>query len=343
MGSWTLLGIFAFYFFTSIPTFQGAGAWVARGLAFWKSSEKRAVSLRIEQSLNSVQEEIDREAQGVIPYPAKVEWIDKPSYLDTSEEVVVIRMKEHEENPRNVAFAVVDYVTKGMIPFSRPYLERPIQIAIDATMIKRMLHERDESALDYYLTNVLSKKKEDEELQTCLKMLDSLDQQGLFTRIYLEEVKEVGLKMYPMEDQYAVRETKELLKRLDVLARRKQGQRGTANPYIARRIKVAYVLIAETEKLLWEGSEPHVQYGLRCLRNGCEAIYLLSRGVKTKYAREVANELAKRGNMRIVSFCEYEETWEKGKTNTVCVQLRSNQSSESTASTNQHTSVSSNR
>jgi hypothetical protein len=337
MGSWTLLGILAFYFFTSIPAFQGAGAWVARGLSFWKSNEKKAVSLRIEKTLNSVQNEIDREAKGVIPYSAKVEWIDKPSYLDTSEEIVVIRMKEHEENPRNVAFAVVDYVTKGMIPFSRLYIERPIQTAVDTTMIRRMLHERDESALDYYLTNVLSKKKDDEELQRYLKVLDNLEQQGLFTRIYLEEVKEVGLKMYPMEDQYAVRETKEMLKHLDILARRKQGQKGAANPYIGKRIKVAYILIAESERLLFEGSKPQVQYGLKCLENGCEAIYLLSRGAKTKYGREVANELARKGNMRIVSSSEYEQTWEKGKTKTLCVQLRSNHTSEDVISSNKET------
>ena len=110
MGSWAAFGIFVYILFTSVPAFQGAGAWIARGLSFFKSGAKSAVAFKIEQSLNLAQEEINDEVKGLIPYPAKVDWVEKPSYLDTKEEVVIIRMKEHEENPRNVALAVINVV-----------------------------------------------------------------------------------------------------------------------------------------------------------------------------------------------------------------------------------------
>jgi hypothetical protein len=322
MGSWTAFGIFVFYLLTSVPAFQGAGAWIARGLSFWKAGAKSAVALKIQQSLNLAQEEINNEAKGIIPYRAKVEWVDKPSYLDTEEEVVVIRMKEYEENPRNVAYAVIDYISKGMIPYSRLYIEKPIQTAIDSTMVKKILLERDKSSLDYFLTNVLNKALGQEGVQHYIDVLNNVDDRGLFTRVYLEELKELGLELYPTNDQDAIRETKEYVEHLNVLATRKRGEIGTAKPYIGKKIKVAYILIAEPEKLKREGFMPYIQYALHCIKDGAEAIYLLSRGKKNRPAMKLADSIALTCKMRIVNVSEYEESMEDGLLKSLCIELR---------------------
>ena len=322
MGSWAVFGILIFYLFTSVPAFQGAGAWIARGLSFWNTGEKSAVALKIEQSLNAAQEEINSEAKGIIPYHAKVEWVNKPSYLNTDEEVAVIRMKEHEENPRNVAYAVIDYITMGMVPYSRPYIEKPIQTAIDSTMIKKILLVRNKGALDYFLTNVLNKALGEEAVQHYMDVLNNLDERGLLTRVYLEELKELGLELYPTPNQDALRETKEYMQHLNVLATRKKGELGKADPYIGRRIKVAYVLIAEPEKLKREGFAPYVQYAMHCVEEGAEALYLLSRGEKNKSAMRLADSIALTCKMKVANVSEYEEAIEDGVPTALCVELR---------------------
>jgi hypothetical protein len=327
MGSWTLFGVILYYLLTSVPTFQGIGAWIARGLSFWKSGGKSAVSLKIEQSLNLAQEEINKEAEGVVPFPAKVEWVDKPSYLDTNEELVIIRMKEYEENPRNIAYAVVDYISKGMIPFSRLYVETPIQVAIDSTMVKKILLNRNQSALDYYLTNVLNKKLAQEGVRKYMGIMGNLDDHGLFTRVYLEEVKEVGLELYPVEDQDALRETKELLVQLDSMANRKSGEKKGSAPYIGKRIKVGYVLVANPEKLLFEGSKPYIQYVLHCLTSGANVVYLLSRGMNNEPSKQLAEEISEKCNLAIVNSGEYEETLENKKIKALCIELRTGKTS----------------
>lgn len=322
MGSWAMFGILAFYLLTSVPAFQGAGAWIARGLSFWNTGEKSSVALKIEQSLNAAQEEINGEAKGIIPYHAKVEWINKPSYLDTNEEVVVIRMKEHEENPRNVAYAVIDFITKGMIPYSRPYIEKPIQTAIDSTMIKKILLERDKGALDYFLTNVLNKALGEGDVQRYMDIVNNLDERGIFTRVYLEEAKELGLELYPTPNQDALVETREYIENLNILATRKRGEWGKAKPYIGRKIKVAYVLIAEPEKLERKGFMPYIQYALGCANEGAEAIYLLSRGKKNKPTMTLANSIALTCKMKVVNASEYEETIGDDTLIALCVELR---------------------
>jgi hypothetical protein len=321
-ASWGALGIFVFYLLTSVAAFQGAGAWIARGLSFWKSGAKGSVALKIQQSLNTAQEEINSEVKGIIPYPAKVEWVNKPSFLNTKDEVVVIRMKEYEENPRNVAYAVIDYISKGMIPYSRPYVEKQVQTAIDSTMIKKILFERDKSALDYFLTNVLNKALGEEGVQHYLNVFNNLDQRGIFTRVYLEEVKELGLELYPTPDQDAILETKEYVEHLNILATRRRGELGTANPYIGRRIKVAYILIAEPEKLKRQGLMPYIQYALRCAEEGAEAIYMLSRGRKNRPAIKLANSIALTCKMKIANVSEYKETIGDDVLEALCIELR---------------------
>ena len=322
MGNWMTLGIFVYYLLTSVPAFQAAGAWIAGGLSFLKSAEKRAVAIQIERNLNSAREEINNQVKGLVPYPAKVEWVNRPSYIDTKEEVVVIRMREHEENPRNVAFSVIDYTTKGMIPFSRLYIEKPMQTAIDSTMVKLVLQERDERALDYFLTNVLSKSLGEVGVQHYMNIMNNLHEQGFFTRVFLEEMKELGLALYPIEDQDACIETKEYAEHLNVLATRKRGEKGKANPYIGKRIKVGYVLIAETEKLRERGFIPYLTYVWSCIEMGAEVIYLLAQGRKIKPARSLANSIARKFNMKIANSYEYEDTRDDVTLEALCIELR---------------------
>jgi hypothetical protein len=322
LGSWAVFAIVAYNALTTIPAFQGIAAWISRGMSFWKTGERATVALTIEKDLNSAQEEINKEAEGLLPYPATVEWVNKPSYIDTEEEVAIIRMKEHKHNPRNVAFAVIDYISKGMIPFSRLYVEKPIQTAVDSTMVKKILLERNKAALDYFLTNILNKKLDEEGVRHYMEVVSNLDKHGLLTRIYLEEVKEVGLQIYPDADNYALTETREYLEQLNVLASRRRGERGTANPYIARRVKVAHILIADSEKLIAQGFGPYVEYALHCVEDGAESIYVLSRGRKNKTAIRLARNIALTCRMKIINMSEHVETVDDGSISALCIEMR---------------------
>ena len=320
--SWMTSGFLIFYLITSVPTFQAAGELVSRGLSFWKTGARGAVAFRIERNLNSVQEEINDQVKGLIPYPAKVEWVDKPSYLDTTEEKVIIRMKEYKENPRNVAYAVIDYISEGMIPFSRLYLETPIQTAMDSTMVRIILLDRDKDALNYFLTNVLNRRLGEEGVRYYMTIMNNLYRRGLFSRVFLEEVKELGLKLYPMEDPDARREITEYVAQLNVLATRERGERRGAEPYIRQKIKVAFLLIAEPEKIREKGDAPYVGYAGQCIRDGAEVIYFLSRGGKNRPAMRLANKIAKLCFMEIYNTSEYEDIIDDEVTKALCIELR---------------------
>ncbi|WGM88576.1 MAG: hypothetical protein NUK63_06530 [Candidatus Bathyarchaeum tardum] len=322
VGSGFSLGILVLYLITSVPYFETVSVLLGKAFSFLDFAERGAVAHQIQKSLNFSQEEINNEVKGLFPYPAKVEWVDKDSYIDTDQELVVIRMKEHEANPRNVAYAVVDYVSKGLVPYSRQYLPESIETAIDSTVVRKILYEKDSGAFDYYLTNVLNKKITSPEVQKHIDLMANLDDHGYFTRIYLEEIKELGLSLYPRTYTSAMIETEEFANHLDVLSTRKRGELSKADPFVKRHIKVAFVLIAETHKLKNDGLGNHLLYAQHCIEEGAEVIYLLSRGKKNKHAMVLARAIETGCNMQITNFGEIAETFNDSEVQTMIVELR---------------------
>lgn len=321
-GSWALFGIICFYLLTSVPTFQGVGVWISRGLSFWKKAEKSAVALKIQQSLNSTQEELNSETKGLFPYPAKVEWVEEPSYLNTEEECVIIRMKEHEENPRNVAYAIIDYVSNGMIPYSKLYLKKPIRIAIDSVMIKKILLKKNQAALDYFMTHVLNNEVGKKGVPFYIDVVNSIDKHGLFTRIYLEEIREIGLELYPTPNPEIVGETRKYLIHLKDLATREHGELNKAEPFIGKSIKVGYVLVADIGKLAKEGFRPYIQYALRCIKDGVDTLYLLARDNKIAPTKYLASKIGKACKMDIINISEHEEFIDGKQVNACVIELK---------------------
>lgn len=182
---WVFLGALLFYFFTQIPQFQGVGSWLARAISFWRKADLASVSLAIEGELNSVQEDLNRQSAGLVPFPAKVEWIidqNAKSFCDTFNGKVIIRMKEHAYNARNIAWATLDYVSKGMIPYSRLYLDEDMSKGIDYTIGKKILLE-NEGALDYFYREMIVPSMEEGHLRETMQMLENLDNRGILTRI----------------------------------------------------------------------------------------------------------------------------------------------------------------
>ena len=321
-SSWVFLGILLFYFFTSVPQFQKAGSWIARGFSFWKKGEIATVALAIEGELNSAQEGLNIESEGLVPFPAKVEWLeeqDAESFCDTFEGKVIIRMREHKYNARNIVWATLDYVAKGMVPYSRLYLDGELSNAVDFTMVKKLL-SHNESALDFFYREVVVPEMRKDVLKETMKILDNLDKRGIFTRIFLEEIKELGLYLYPNEDEVARSETREFAESLNVYAMRPPGEK-KGEPYIRSRIKVGLVLIADPTKLLMEGPMPYITWAAKCIADGAKSIYILSRRGKRIPAVDLAGKIARTLNLEIIRLNNFEEIVDDKVEKALCIKL----------------------
>jgi len=323
-SSWVFLGVLLLHLFISIPQYQKIASQIARGLSFWKRGEIAAVELAIEGELNSIQEELNKESEGLAPFPAEVEWLGEQgeSFCDTFNGRVIVRMKEHKHNPRNIALATLDYITKGIIPYSRLYLDGEMSDAIDFAMGKKIL-SKNESALDYFYREVVVPRMDNDLLKETMRIMDNLEKRGIFTRVFLDEVKEVGLDLYPNEDEVARVETREFAESLNVYATRSPGKK-EGEPYIKSRIKVGLVLIADPTKLLTEGPTPYIGWAATCIANGAKTIYLLSRRGKNIPAIDLAGKIAQTLNLEIVKVNKFEEIVDNKVEKSLCIKLTKN-------------------
>lgn len=152
--------------------------------------------------------------------------------------------------------------------------------------------------------------------------MNNLDEHGLFTRIYLEEIKELGLSLYPANSKSAIIETEDYAKHLDILASRKTGELNKAEPFLRNNIKVAFVLIAETTKLREEGLGNHLGYAKHCIDDGAEVIFLLSRGAKMKPAKKLADAISYTGKMKIRNQNVFFENYKGSQIETLIIEMR---------------------
>lgn len=294
-GSLTL-GVLLTYLFTTIPHFQTIWSYVARGFSFFRFAELASVKYNIEGNLNASKETINSEVPNLMPYEAEVKWVqevDPESFLDDKYKgKVIIRMRPHGNQTANLAHATMIYVSKGLLPESRLYLDEKMSKSIDFTMVKKILSEQNQkSALDFFLREVISREIDDTELRGYITVMETWDKRGIFTRMFLNELRELGRKLFPNIDETARTDTKGFYDYLDTLAKREPGEEIELS-YSGNRIRVHTLLIAKEQTFLSGGTTPYVQRVKEALANGIDSEYILARGPNILIARKVMEDIA---------------------------------------------------
>jgi len=296
LGGTVLFTAFLTYLFNNIPHFQKISAYVLRAISWIKKAELASVRLTIEGNLNTSRDSINREAQGAMPYPVKVEWVrdESPeSFVDKYRGEVVVRMRHHKYEPRNLAYATMESVSKGFLPTARIYIDGKVNKSLNFTMTKKILSElRKTEAIDYFLSEVVKPESDDAELRTHLTTLEKLDEGGVFTRLVVRELVELGRRLYPRYDEEARSDTQKLMQFLKKFTERKKGERNDLN-FREKRIKIAIMLVAEREKFYVKGPEPYKQWAESIAEKGYDTLYVLAGGVMVGPARIVIKELEK--------------------------------------------------
>jgi hypothetical protein len=288
LGGTVIFTAFLMYLFNNIPHFQKISAYILRALSWVKKAELAS---------------INREAQGAMPYPVKVEWVKEESpesFVDKYKSEVVVRMRHHKYEPRNLAYATMESVSKGFLPTTRIYLNGKVNKSLDFTMTKKILTElKKTEALDYFLTEVVQPESDDTDIRTHLTTLEKLDEGGIFTRLLVRELVELGRRLYPRYDEEARLDTQKLMQFLKKFTERKKGEHNNLN-FREKQIKIAIMLVAEREKFYVTGPEPYKLWAQSIAEKGYDTLYVLAGGVMVGPAKIVIKELEKSRKLELV-------------------------------------------
>ena len=287
-GPWGLLAAVIIFVVTNPEKAERVGGWFL-GLFSWtcRGIRQRSIKSKLQGQVSSFALSIDKEVKGVMPYNMRLNFIKEidRAQLDPTKKTVVVCIKDRGSEDRNIVRAMMAFCPVGVIPQARPYLDIAMNEGINITVSRKLLNFlKHYSALQYLYNEVLPACVRDVSgLDMFCQIFDVLDENGLFTRVVLEEIRDFGARVetkYP-EASHADEAT-QFVNYVHQVATRPEGQDIADIGHLGRYITAAFVFIGTGKAMLSKGPTVYLDH-LRLVRDtGFEKAYLAARGGSRK-------------------------------------------------------------
>lgn len=269
--------------------------WLAKFIAWTgKKAEKTATAMNIQGKVDSFIVAINTEVEGLLPYTLKIKWIspelNEESFI--ANDKVLVMLDFHSNQDDNLSKATVLYMNKAVIPEARPHIHAKMGKAIDLMMTKKALHSFVEakSSFGYFINFVLHPEIEkDFELKGFCQIIDATDEKGLFTRVFLRELLELGRKKAGItENGDTVFESENFANFLNQIAKKEKGE-DVPLTFSGRNIRIAVIFVARsgTEFLT---TEPFIKKIKEKIQQSINVIYIFARGPNIPIAQQVVEK-----------------------------------------------------
>lgn len=107
------------------------------------------------------------------------------------ENMVVVRLGHHKNRDENLIRVLKEYLSQALVPEIKPHLSESVKKAIDFVVMSKAL-KKAPSARNRFLENEYKPEIErNQEIKDYCEMMEILDKQGHFTRIFLRELKDL--------------------------------------------------------------------------------------------------------------------------------------------------------
>ena len=274
----------------------------------WK---RRVVKNELEGSLNAALREFNREGAGFIEHEIKIEWLTPNSDLRETffrSGKAFLKLSFSENNDRNMVEAALKFSTEGLLQITRQYIPNDLMKAIDLVFVDEVLDRRHAHLSRAYLTQEVVPREIERspQIESHIETLSLVSQQGLFTRVFLPELRDypghVPARMAQHRHQYDIRE---FLVFLDNAVKSRETRTKTALVHVGAIIRVAIVLVGIPNKLRIEGTRPYVRRAAMHNELGARTVYLLGYNEGAYFAHEIAKEAKARGLVSSFEIDEY--------------------------------------
>lgn len=301
-------------------------AWFLRTFTWIsKRLEYGNVAYNIEAVVNKAGTSLETEAPEVLPYPLKIEWARTATEVEATlrQGEIVVLMDYSQNRDKNLVVSTLAYIRRGLLPRARAYADPRLMLAADFTLAKNIFQlSTQELAVPYFFENYLDPAfKEEPELRDDLSCMDRLQDRGLFSRIFLRELKNLGDKVYPATPSEAVwQESRAFSEYLDRLAQKERGEDIPGGlTFAGSKIRVAIMLVARTRTKV-HGIEPYLRRIQIDLNRGIEYLYVLARTADNiKLAEEILAEAKSNKHLMILKRHTFQQRVADAELTAVCI------------------------
>jgi len=256
--------------------------WLSSFIAWsGKKAEKTATAMSIQSKVDSFINSINSEVESLFPYNLKIKWVasdlERSAFIEKDR--VIVMLDYHKNKDENLSKATILYMNKAVIPEARPHIHNKLSKAIDLMMTKKALYSFIEarSCLNHFVETILRPSTEnDDELKSFCETVEIVDERGLFTRIMLRELLELGLKRSGVtENGETVYETTEFIKMLKTIAEKEKGV-DVKTDFLSKNIRVAVVFVARPEMIEF-GTAPYTNRINELIKKSANTFYIFAR------------------------------------------------------------------
>ncbi|MBA7669667.1 Transcription termination/antitermination protein NusA [subsurface metagenome] len=298
---------FAIWVFNNLAQIGAILTWFYR-LFSWISRKimLRGVTSQIQSRINIGADLIESEVHGVMPHPIKIDWINRgEEYAQLEEGQIVVRIRNEFNNARNIVATTMLYLQEGLLKDSRPYIDHRLLQALDLDIAWELIGKNEESDVaDHFLSQVFNPIVDNDPIVAsyCDK-IDAIDSNGVKTRIFMRELRGVGVKVIGLEEKPTRDLKAETRSFADFLHTIVTGEKGAKYPlnFIGRKIKAGILLVASLETLAMQGLRTHKWWFRKKNEMGVETTYVIATGRRNvDIARHLAQWAQDEGLVEIV-------------------------------------------
>lgn len=302
-GSWgiiiILFGIIV-YFLINPDKVEKWSSIFSKMFSFFSTNiEKKYISKDIQYKINSFGKDINEECTDLVPYETEIKFIKPSSFKKEScehiKEKVIVFMKDRHNQDENFINAALMSTEKTLIPNSRLYIDKNLMRSVDLQFIKNLTISKNKSKIATYVNNYFAPEiKKKKILRENIQTLEKLTEQGIFTRILLQELKDYGMIFYPKSsNQSIIKESRNFFDSITELANKKHHEDIKLH-FKGDQIKVSFILIGISSTVYRKGNiniEPYKQRIFKCEEDGMKTVYILAWGRKKGAVKKLSENL----------------------------------------------------
>ena len=249
-----------------------------------KKLRQRSIKSSIQGRISVFARSMNEQVNGIMPYNVRLNFIKEidRTELDPDKQVVIVRIRDDLDDDRNLVHSMMAFCSIGVVPQARQFLSKSMNAAIDVTVTRKLLNNlKHYGALQYLYDEVLAEGDGDEvkAREEFCRMFDALDEHGLFTRVFLEEMRDFGARIssrYPTPFHNA--EAVQFAEYVYEFAMRPSGHDMEDVGYDGNYISTAFVPVGTSETMTSGGEEPYLRHIRRLRDANYQKAYLIARG-----------------------------------------------------------------
>lgn len=252
-------------------------------------ARKGAIANAIRGNILGASKKLKLKNIGVLCSDLKIDWIKEEtqeSFLSNKQ--VIIRMSQKANPHQNYVTAVNAYVSQALLPHAKRYVDDSILTMSKASISRLIIVNSDADAIEYFDDNVLYPLiGENNDARELYDRLCTIDKNGMFINILLNEYSKAAKKIYPdRPDPLLIAESSEFLTFLYRIAMRASGD---INELVFNReyFKVGISLTANATTIMRSGLRPYIRHMTESVENGIETIYVFGLGRKMLTAQRI--------------------------------------------------------